>query len=332
MLDCTLIGLNEINDKTKEFVGKNSKKLFQSLKWLEVIKRAYGHKAYILQVEEGGKAKFVLPFVEIRNKIISLPFVDYSFPIVEDENAKHISEAKDFLKNNDYDFSIRSLDSNDALNDLACDRNNLIQILKLTESVDEQWKGFTDKVRNQVRKAEKSGIEIKTDEKYLNEFWGLWAAHINKLGTPSHSLKFFDEIFKTFDTQNRMLITAWYENKIAGGMILMFDEDTAYVPWASSLDKLKPLCINHLLYWEAIKESIKREKKGFDFLRSQKGTGPYNFKKQWGTEERQLFYYSNKDNNINRESKKAKIFINVWKNVPASIAKCLGPRLRKYIP
>jgi hypothetical protein len=74
----------------------------------------------------------------------------------------------------------------------------------------------------------------------------------------------------------------------------------------------------------------------FDFGRSSPTEGTYKFKAQWGSNPEALHwhYISLNGQPIDVEySQKPKYqkAINVWKRLPVSITKLIGPRIRKYI-
>jgi hypothetical protein len=91
------------------------------------------------------------------------------------------------------------------------------------------------------------------------------------------------------------------------------------------------------MYWELIKYGCLKGFKVFDFGRSKRGTGPYDFKRHWGFEPEPLsyqYYLLRKSGmpNYSPANPKFQHFINVWKMLPLSTTKVLGPRLVKYFP
>jgi hypothetical protein len=75
----------------------------------------------------------------------------------------------------------------------------------------------------------------------------------------------------------------------------------------------------------------------FDFGRSKRGTGAFDFKRHWGFEPEPLHYqyYLPKGGlipDINPLNPKLKIFISLWKKFPLPIANFFGPKVIKYLP
>jgi hypothetical protein len=101
---------------------------------------------------------------------------------------------------------------------------------------------------------------------------------------------------------------------------------------------------NMLLYWTFLTFAADHGYRQFDFGRSTPGEGTYRFKKQWGAEPQQLYWYENRvpakakrNQTSNKEGFSAivspgkKFAENVWQRLPRSGTDWLGPKIRKYI-
>jgi len=192
------------------------------------------------------------------------------------------------------------------------------------------------KVRNQVRKASKSGLNTQIGgEEYLADFYKVFAVNMRDLGSPVHSSKFFANIFQEFGGNARTVIVR-EGKKTIGGLICLFFKDGVFVPWASSLREYFPKCPNNLLYWDTIQYACERGCKDFHFGRSSIGSGTYKFKQQWGAGERQLnweYHFRNPAQTYTpmAENSKFQLAASIWKRLPLSLTVILGPHLRKYL-
>jgi len=91
------------------------------------------------------------------------------------------------------------------------------------------------------------------------------------------------------------------------------------------------------LYWNILKTAIELKYKVFDFGRSSKDSGTLKFKKQWGGQEKTLFwYYDIKGNGplpgLNSGNRKYKVAINLWKKMPVGLSRMMGPHIVKSLP
>ena len=83
------------------------------------------------------------------------------------------------------------------------------------------------------------------------------------------------------------------------------------------------------MYWEIIGHAIEKGISFFDLGRSKNDQGTAVYKKSWGAEEVQLYYYYlNKSSHQNEEENKiVQFLIEIWKKLPLKIANFMGPKL-----
>ena len=95
--------------------------------------------------------------------------------------------------------------------------------------------------------------------------------------------------------------------------------------------------INNFMYAELMRHSAARGFTRFDFGRSKRGTGAYEFKRGWGMQEHALPYQvqlvkARALPNLNPANPKYKLLIEAWKRLPLGLTKLLGPPIVKYLP
>jgi hypothetical protein len=91
------------------------------------------------------------------------------------------------------------------------------------------------------------------------------------------------------------------------------------------------------MYGELMLKSAERGYTRFDFGRSKRGTGAYEFKRGWGMNERALPYRTllvraQQPPNLNPTNPKYKLVIDTWKRLPLGLTKLIGPPIVKYLP
>jgi hypothetical protein len=134
--------------------------------WRHVIERAYGHQAVYLWARDGGKVKGVLPLILFRNirfgkALVSMPYLDDG-GICADDYATAVelyTHAQAMCMRHDAD----SLDLRHRQpSGLSLPRHGskVTLILPLEADPDRVWQGLDAKVRNQIRKATKSGLTV----------------------------------------------------------------------------------------------------------------------------------------------------------------------------
>jgi hypothetical protein len=109
------------------------------------------------------------------------------------------------------------------------------------------------------------------------------------------------------------------------------------VPWASTLRAERPRCPNHILYWEALRWSIARGARVFDFGRSPRGSGTHAFKLGWGAVERPLVWLAFAPDGRPLElagpdtGAWLERLSQVWTRLPLSLTTQLGPHIRRRL-
>jgi FemAB-related protein (PEP-CTERM system-associated) len=210
-------------------------------------------------------------------------------------------------------------------------------ILELRHSSEVQWKAFDAKLRNQIRKAQKSGLTFRRGQlDLIEDFYEVFARNMRDLGTPVYPKKFFSNVMETFpDTTT--IAAVFHEGRIVAAGLASWFRGRLEVPWASSVKDYKALCPNHMLYWELIQFAIERGFKEFDFGRSTPNEGTYNFKKQWGSLPLQLNWQYLMDERgrlpeLGPDNPKYRLAILAWRRLPVAITKILGPLIVRNIP
>jgi FemAB-related protein (PEP-CTERM system-associated) len=191
-------------------------------------------------------------------------------------------------------------------------------------------------VRNKIRQAIKKGLTVDSGKKYLDDFYRVLAVNHRDLGTPLHSKSFFRKVLDEFDGISGIFVVK-YESNVIAGMLYIHLKGVFSEPWASSLRSYNHLRPNNLLYWEAINYACRNGFKYFDFGRSTINSGTYNFKRQWGSDQKRLDYHyflnrANKVPAVNANENKYKLAINIWRKLPLKIANAVGPRVIRYLP
>jgi len=322
-----------------EFVlNSNEASFCHLLGWRNVIKKSYGHRDLYLIAKEGKEIKGILPAFTIKHfffgkRIISLPFCSYGGIIAKNKEAQNqlLHFLKDYLKKNKYDFfELRSVS---LYPDLPVDLSEFTFILELNLKENMFFEKLNPKVRNKIRGSNKFGLRLEIGNYYLKDFYRLYQKSMKRLGTPVHSFLFFENISKEFPDRTKIFM-AKFKNKFIAGFFLFAFKNILINPWGASDNNYSRFYPNNYLYWEVIKYAAESGFKYFDFGRSRKNSGAFNFKKQWGTEIKQLFYqrYSPKGKEIISDRGKYNKISKLWKMTPLAITNKIGPKLRKFIP
>ncbi len=316
--------------------------LAQLPEWLMAIRKAYGHTPIYLQAEDGNGRFGILPSFLVYRRLFgtvvtSMPFLDAGGPCSSSESLARVlvnSLIKEATRCGARLIELRCTVEMDL--PVPPMRNKVSLVLPLTANSGSLWREFDPKVRNQIRKAERSGLSVELNgAEKLDDFYDVFAANMRELGSPVHSRGFFDAIFDAFRKKARVALVR-KGPIVVGGLIALAFKDTLAVPWASSLREYFSLCPNMLLYWETIRSACTEGFQRFDFGRSSRNSGTYNFKRQWGALEKPLYWYtipihSNHVSRLSPVNGQGALLVRLWQHVPLSVTRWLGPHIRKYL-
>jgi serine/alanine adding enzyme len=311
--------------------------------WKNVMEKGLGHRPIYLMARDGERVVGILPLALVRTwwnarYLISLPWIDYggicadNVEIIQSLNSR----AAEIARENKAAFvEHRTLYSYNL--NLPLRQDKVTFRLNLNPDFNVLWNGFDAKLRNQIRKAEKSCLTTELGGlDLLPHFYKIFQWKMHDLGTPVWGYKFFETILKEFPDAARIILVK-YENKAIGGGLVLSFKKMLYVPSASSYNEYLKLCPNHALYWNVIKMGCEQGYEQFDFGRSTWNAATFNFKKQWAGEPIQLNWQyvlvgQNELPSINPDNPKYKLFINAWRKLPLSVANYLGPKVIRNFP
>lgn len=331
-------------DEWDNYVRESSSTTFcHQFAWRAVIEEAFGHRTFYLMARKGQAVGGILPLVLVKSALFgtsltSMPFLDYGGICADDpEIALRLLVAAKRLQDEQRVGTVELRQCQPMAEAGPARLDKVSMVLDLSPGAEVLWRSLPAKVRNQVRKAEKSGLTIAEGGiEFLDDFYNVFLVNMRDLGSPVHDKAFFLHIFRNFGQQARCTLIRDGQ-KTVGGLIVLLFKDTMLVPWASSLREYFSKCPNNLLYWSAIQYGCQQGFRQFDFGRSTIGSGTYEFKRQWGAQPRQLHWQSvgaansRASTTVSAQDGKFHAAVEVWKRLPIPVTRVLGPRIRKYL-
>ncbi len=320
-----------------EYVGRDGSGLFHRWNWNDVF-AVYRLPVYRLAAYRGDRIVGVLPVVEQRSRLfkhqlVSLPWFDAAGVLADDEPESRalveavvqLSEAKSAEL-----VQLRQIEEHGLSPHYRVDK--LLMRLGLPADSEELWNGLKAKVRNQVRKGEKSGLDVVCGgEELLAPFYDVYSHNMRDLASPAHSRAFFEALCSAFPSEVQIWNVRLGQETIGAGLT-MANGSCLEIPWASSLRKYNHLCVNHAMYWKILEHACQSGFSWFHFGRSSVGSGTYKFKQQWGAEGLPLYWYFLGDagtvaEEIDDPAERFGLAREIWSHLPVSVSRRLGPWL-----
>ena len=321
---------------------QSQSRLAHSPEWFTVIRHAYGHEPLYVSAEgEDGRSGLLPAFVVRRplfgTVVTSMPFLDSGGPCSSSAALANMLVERLIGEARRAGARMVELRCTERLGlhvQPTEDKVNLT--LPLPADPGRLWSQLDKSVRNQIRKAERSGLTVEFGGRQnLAAFYDTFVARMRDLGSPVHGWGFLSAVLDGFGDRARIVLVRKGSTPVGGLMALAF-KDRLVVPWAACLQEYFALCPNMLLYWETIRTACAEGFTRFDFGRSTRHSGTYRFKRQWGAGEEPLYWYripiaASRTSSVPARSARAERLARMWQHLPLSVTRHVGPHIRRYL-
>ncbi len=315
---------------------------FHRYAWRGVISRRFGHECPFLCARDAtGVLQGLLPLVRVRSPLfghflVSMPFVSYGGPVGSDEAIRAlVSHADEKATREGVDLlEFRSARALPVTNEVSHRKITVVLPLVAGDPV-ATIAALKAKVRSQVRRAGKEGVEIRFGADQAAAFHQVFARHMRDLGTPSLPERWFTDLAESLGDE-MWTACAWLDGRpIAGGAGFRWGTEFE-ITWASSLREHSTISPNMAVYGAMIERAAREGLTRFNFGRCTPGSPTHRFKSQWGAMDEPLYWYRGSGTRVSgtpsADSPKFKLATRLWQRLPLGVANALGPRIVRYIP
>jgi len=314
---------------------------FHLIGWKEVLEETFGFASRYLVAERGGQIVGVLPLVELRSAfakptLLSVPFAVEGGVCSADAEARLALERAALALADER--GARSLELRDGLaGDGFHVRAGLYYRFRraLLPTDEENFAAIRRKQRRMVRVGQQAGLVARVGSEDVATFHDLYARSVHHLGTPVFPVRYFRRLLERFPDECTLL-TVWHERTPVAGVLSFFFNGTVLPYYAGSRREFFRYAVNDFMYWELMRDARARGMRMFDFGRSKKGTGAYEFKCHWGFEPEPFQYrvYVRGREPVpehNMSNPNVQFLRRAWRRLPLSLTKLIGPLLvRRY--
>jgi FemAB-related protein (PEP-CTERM system-associated) len=313
---------------------------FHRAGWQAIIERAFRHRTWFLYAESKGKIHGVLPLAEIDSRLFghslsSLPFCVYGGIAAASELARQaLDDAAQALASRlqvDY-LEYRNL----GVPHPQWPTKDLYVTFRkaIASEVEENMREIPRKQRAMVRKGMKAGLKSVIDED-TSRFFLAYSSSVHRLGTPVFSKDYF-RLLKEVFAQDCELMIIEKDGRIISGVMSFYFRDEVLPYYGGGTHEARESAGNDFMYWELMRRACERGYKTFDFGRSKRNTGSFDFKKNWGFEPQPLHYEyqlhaADAVPDHNPLNPKYQLFIKAWRKLPLRLANLIGPHIVKNL-
>lgn len=310
--------------------------------WKTIVERVLGHRSFYLMARSGGKVTGIFPISHVRSRLfgdclVSMPLAVYGGICAEDRES-HLAllrAGSELAKK----LGVRYLEMRNQTEPFPTSLPGRDLYVTFTQDLspgpDKLLQGLPRDTRYMVRKSLKAGLEW-TNDLSVDEFYEIYARSLHRLGTPVFSKDLFRLLLSEFGTKCRLFGVRKGKKAIAGVLCFYF-RDQVLPYYAGALPEFYKDAPNNFMYWSLISQSCAEGLRTFDFGRSKRGTGAYDFKSSWSMTVSPLPYRyqlvrAQEVPQMSPVDKKFQLPIAAWKRMPYSWTKIIGPRLIRQIP
>ena len=304
--------------------------------WKELVESWYGCRADWRFAERDGRLAGVLPLFERGARPRQL----FSAPgglLAEDDEAASalVAPLRERVTREALEWA-ELRDQRQRWPGLETSEEHCTLILALESTPEAQWEAFPFKMRNHIRKAQKSGLATRWGRDQVGAWHRVMLENMRDLGTPLQGLDYFRRWLAAYGTDADLGVV-WRGARPIAALSMVRHADGMVNPWASSLRAYRALCPGHLIYWEAIQRSIRLGLRWFEFGRSQWKSPTFDFKRAWGAEPVPLYYQYVLGRGaaipgLEDQKHAFALAVRVWQHLPLPAARALGPIARRRFP
>ncbi len=309
--------------------------------WGRALESVFGHETHFLQATQGGRITGVLPLAHVKsrlfgNSLTSLPFCVYGGVAAADEaSAEALVAAADALARK-LDVPHLELRHTTRRHPDWPEQDLYVTFRKAITADDEaNMNAIPRKQRAMVRKGTKNGL-VATPDDGMERFFALYADNVHRHGTPALPKRWFETLKREFGTDCEVLTVTSPEGRLLSSVVSFYFRDEVLPYYAGDDEAARGLAANDFKYWELMRRAAARGCTIFDYGRSKRGTGPFDFKKNWGFEPEPLHYEYRlyKRDTVpqnNPTNAKYRLMIEGWRRLPLGVANWLGPFIVKSL-
>jgi len=316
-------------------------------KWLWVLREAMDHRTMMLVARDQDKQIVgCVPLALVTSRLfgrylVSLPYLNRAGLLANDRATESalIDAAVALARVYDVQYLELRHDRPIPHGGFSQQRSDKVRmVLPLPTDGEALWSSIGSKVRNQIRKGEKSELSIRWGgTELLEDFYHVFSINMRDLGTPVYGRRLFRSILAHFPEQAELAVVDYQSQPVACALLLHAPgKGGTQVPSASSLRAFNHTNANMWMYHQLLLRAIERGCQQFDFGRSSEGSGTYRFKKQWGAEpQATVWQYHVRRGSIDAvrpDNSKYKRRIETWQKLPVWVTRLIGPRIVRGIP
>lgn len=317
---------------------------FHRAGWRQIIERTLGHAARYRCAWRSGHIVGILPLIHVKSRLFGDALISTAFTtgggIVADDDAAALALAEDAAELGQHfavDFVELRHRAPCALGAAWQAKSDLyFGFERALASIDaDTLKSIPRKKRADLRKAIDDRRLVTNTAAPVATFFRIYAESLRNLGTPILPLRFYEAIKATFGDAVETSTVAGPDGPVAALMSFFF-KDRVLPYYGGAVPTARRLHAYDLMYWTSMQRAAARGVHIFDFGRSKRGTGSFDYKTYWGFTPEPLGYQYRLVKRpdlprINPLNPKYRLMVGAWRRLPLAVANRIGPLVARQI-
>jgi serine/alanine adding enzyme len=308
--------------------------------WHGIVSRAMGHEpVYLVARSAAGGVAGLMPLFVLRSpifgrRLVSVPLLSDGGPIGTEEAEARLVEAAVTEARWRGAAAVELRARHEVRSSLIPHPRKVTVLLPLPSDPKELWTGLKAKVRSQVRRPMKEGLEPRFGPGELEPFYQVLGRNMRDMGTPVLPKSLFRGVLEAFGDDAVFGVVYRGGDPVAAGAGFVFRDEFELV-WASALREHSRSAPNMLLYWAFMERMIDRGVRTFNFGRCTPGGGTHHFKLQWGGTDLPLpwlIWPPASEGHKGGPGRATRTLSAVWQRLPVSVANRAGPVVARQLP
>jgi len=308
---------------------------FHRAGWKTLLEEVFGHRTFFLYAERAGEIEGVLPLARVKSRLfgdalVSLPFCVYGGVAADNEEAAAALEQAADATARRLGVEHLELRHREMRHPDWPSQDLYVTFRKsILPKVEDNLAAIPRKQRAMVRKGIRNGLRSEIDADF-GRFFDLFADNVHRHGTPALPRRYFERLLEVFGEACEVLTVTDKDGHPVSAVLSFRFRDEILPYYAGDAPAARELAANDFKYWELMRRACEQGCKVFDYGRSKRGTGSFDFKKNWGFEPQPLhcefrLYRREAIPQNNPSNPKYKAFIALWRRLPRGLANRLGP-------
>jgi FemAB-related protein (PEP-CTERM system-associated) len=313
---------------------------FHRAEWESVVTRAFGHRAHYMYAERDGRVCGVLPLVEVKSvlfghSLVSTPFCVYGGIIAADAAAHAALEraacALGTQLGVDY---VEMRNRSRAHPQWPCKDLYVTFRRPIAAEAEQNMLAIPRKQRAMVRKGIQKSLDVEIDAG-TERMYSIYSESLRNLGTPVFSARYPRLLKEAFGADCEVLTVLCAGQPIASVLSFYFRGEV--LPYyGGSTSAARSVAGNDFMYWQVMERARERGAQLFDFGRSKRDTGSFDFKAHWGFEPQPLYYEyflvaAQAMPDLSPKNPKYGRMIDLWRRLPLPLTRLFGPPIARYL-